>query len=134
MPQVLLANPIELPQINVQRSLQSLAAFQGERLPDALSVDQWISRFSQYVSLKVEQGVTRYDFDDQAAGAAGASDFGILAKMSCAAYNSQPEDRRRHGPGLGLPQVEELRPAAGGEQARYTAYWWGYTIWCNHVL
>jgi hypothetical protein len=140
MPAVLLPNGIEASSENQQRSLQMLdslggaSGLPGGGVPDTLSVDQWIATLSPFVSMKVENGVTLYDFDDATAGALGSTDFGVLAKMSCAAYNAQPEDRRRQASGLGLPQAAPQQFGAGGEQARYVAYWWGGQIWCNHPL
>jgi hypothetical protein len=115
-------------------SLQRAAAINPDTLPEVLTVTQWIDLFSPFIKQETLGDVTSFSLDEEAAGGAAASVYGANARMSCAAFNAQDSSVRSRAGLADFTAIDGPAAFAGSEQARFTAYWWGATIWCNHQL
>lgn len=108
---------------------ESLAATQadvakGKELPNELPFLQWVQIFQQYIENEADG---RYKVNTEGVP---AGDYLDAANVSCAVNNALRKNQRATGEFV----ADVAMQAANADQAHWSTYWWGGSLYMNHAL
>lgn len=135
MPQLLLPNasPIITNEHERIRDLRATAVDLNNP-PASMSVLQWIHVFDSVIREERQAGVSRFFIDTNNAAVAAAGEYSTIASASCAVHNELPESARAISRREQVPERSEMIADVCVAAGSFAAYWWGYSIYCNHCL
>jgi hypothetical protein len=134
MPQLLLPNASSII-TNEHERIRDLRAAEVDLNdpPASMSVLQWIRVFDPVIKEERQAGVSRFFVDTDNAAVAAAGEYSTIASASCAVHNELPESARAISCREQVPERFEVESFCV-RSGTFAAYWWGYSIYCNHCL